>query len=153
MHLTRHWVLSIDFGPIFDRSLCPDKKLLTWHWAVLTGNVLCPAVIVSPVTGPEGGRIRKSPLYTYVVQIYPWNQATSLIRRLDLMKCWVFLQAIYISLAVNSKALFPVEEVLKMGHVPPRQGVYVERKELIEKIRTALSNLRDQKEGWVWQMF
>ena len=41
---------------------------------------------------------------------------------------------------------FPVEEVLKRGHVPPRQGVYVERKEMIEKIRNALYHLKD-KEG------
>ena len=41
---------------------------------------------------------------------------------------------------------FPVEEVLKRGHIPPRQGVYVERTEMIKKIRSALYNLKD-KEG------
>ena len=42
----------------------------------------------------------------------------------------------------------PVAEVLRRGHVPPRQGVYVERKEMTEKIRAELRRLRDS-DGWV----
>ena len=44
---------------------------------------------------------------------------------------------------------FPVEEVLKRGHVPPKQGVYVERVELITRIRKALHQLTDHQEGYV----
>lgn len=44
---------------------------------------------------------------------------------------------------------FPMEEVLRRGHVPPRQGVYVERKDLIQKIRKALKEMTDKQEGWV----
>ena len=43
---------------------------------------------------------------------------------------------------------YPVEEVLKRGYVPPRQGVYVDRKRLLEEIREALRHLKD-KEGYV----
>lgn len=41
---------------------------------------------------------------------------------------------------------YPVEEVLKRGSVPPRQGVYVERKTVLDSIRCALNHLKD-KEG------
>lgn len=41
-----------------------------------------------------------------------------------------------------------VDEVLKLGHVPPRYAIYVERKEMTEKIRTELYKLRDM-DGWV----
>ena len=37
-----------------------------------------------------------------------------------------------------------VEDVLKRAHVPPRQGVYVERKVMIQKIRNELYKLKDQ---------
>ena len=37
-----------------------------------------------------------------------------------------------------------VEEVLKRAHVPPRHGVYVERKAMILKIREELYKLKDQ---------
>ncbi len=40
-------VSSVDFGPIFDRSFCPDQKILTGHLA------LCPAVIISPAVVPH----------------------------------------------------------------------------------------------------
>ncbi len=33
-------VSSVDFGHIFDRSFCPDKKILTGDFALLTGK--CP---------------------------------------------------------------------------------------------------------------
>ena len=39
--------------------------------------------------------------------------------------------------------LLAVEEVLKRAHVPPRHGVYVERKEMIERIQTELYRLQD----------
>lgn len=38
---------------------------------------------------------------------------------------------------------YSVEEVLKRAHVPPRQGVYVERKEMIKKIQAELYKLKD----------
>ena len=41
-----------------------------------------------------------------------------------------------------------VDEVLKEGHVPPRHGVYVERKEKIKEIRDALYKLKD-KDGYI----
>lgn len=37
-----------------------------------------------------------------------------------------------------------MEEVLKQGHVPPRQSVYVERKELTQLIRDELYKLKDR---------
>ena len=37
-----------------------------------------------------------------------------------------------------------VEEVLKRAHVPPRHGVYIEREEMIEKIREQLYKLKDE---------
>ena len=37
-----------------------------------------------------------------------------------------------------------VEDVLKRAHVPPRQGVYIERKVMIQKIRNELYKLKDQ---------
>lgn len=37
-----------------------------------------------------------------------------------------------------------VEEVLKRAHVPPRHGVYVERKAMIQNIRKELYKLKDQ---------
>jgi len=50
------------------------------------------------------------------------------------------IQFIVVSLAVD--------EVLKQGHVPPRYAIYVERKEMTEKIRTELYKLKDT-DGWV----
>lgn len=37
-----------------------------------------------------------------------------------------------------------VKEVLKRAHVPPRHGVYVERKEKIKKIQNELYKLKDE---------
>ena len=37
-----------------------------------------------------------------------------------------------------------VDEVLKRAHVPPRHGVYIERKEMIEEIRKQLYKLKDE---------
>ena len=37
-----------------------------------------------------------------------------------------------------------MEEVLKRAHVPPRHGVYVERRAMIQKIREELYKLKDQ---------
>ena len=39
-------------------------------------------------------------------------------------------------------------EVLKRGHVPPRYGVYVERKDMTQRIRRELVKLRET-DGWV----
>ncbi len=51
-HLTGHWVSSIDLGhPILDRSFCPDKKKFDRAFGSFDlGNVLCPAVIISPAS-------------------------------------------------------------------------------------------------------
>jgi hypothetical protein len=40
--------------------------------------------------------------------------------------------------------IISVEDVLKRAHVPPRQGVYVERKVMIQKIRNELYKLKEQ---------
>ena len=40
---------------------------------------------------------------------------------------------------------YPVEEVLKRGYVPPRQGVYVERKKLLEEVRATLRQLKNSE--------
>ena len=37
-----------------------------------------------------------------------------------------------------------MEEVLKRAHVPPRHGVYVERRAMIQKIQEELYKLKDQ---------
>ncbi len=49
----------------------------------------------------------------------------------------------YVCIVVYDR--YPVEEVLKRGYVPPRQGVYVERKTVLDGIRQALKNLRDRE--------
>ena len=41
-----------------------------------------------------------------------------------------------------------VEETLKQGHVPPRQTVYIERRETIERLRQSLRTL-GKREGWL----
>ena len=45
---------------------------------------------------------------------------------------------------LNLSVVVSVEEVLKQGHVPPRQSVYVERKELTQMIRDKLYKLKDR---------
>ena len=41
-----------------------------------------------------------------------------------------------------------VEETLKQGHVPPRQSVYIERRDTIERLRQSLRTL-GKREGWL----
>lgn len=41
-----------------------------------------------------------------------------------------------------------VEEILKEGYVPPRHGVYIERREKIKEIREKIYKIQD-KDGYV----
>ena len=48
----------------------------------------------------------------------------------------------YMLLSYNN--IISVKDVLKRAHVPPRHGVYVERKEMIKKIQKELKKLKDE---------
>ena len=41
-----------------------------------------------------------------------------------------------------------VEKILIDGHVPPRPAKYIERKEIIQRIRDALYELKGKDEGY-----
>ena len=68
----------------------------------------------------------------------PWLEYT--LFAMQVCGRWVFFKAKTSAGNYN----ISVEEVLKRGHVPPRHGVYVERKAIIQKIQEELYKLKDQ---------